>query len=427
MTQVPVSSCIFSHLLPLCTTITFPPPWQHVSPRSDCYGPVLNPDKAFAAMSARFSLPELSQAGVIDHSSSGAARLCPALVSPLAVIVPLRDPDNQPYALLTSRGCLPRSCCPLRAAFCDHWTTNMLSRHRLLLATPHVREVALLQALGLPASLTLGLRAQPVERRLWLENHTVALDYSPPAPEPPTPPADKTPPDATSVPRTGLISHWPVAFLGFSLLSLSLEPSSALLPLLRHLLQIRQYLGIALRGVMAWRLSAEDLANLCFRLGLRELTLVCELLSERLSSLVDLSLLVPGGRSSAGAVLDYPAARAELLACLQESDLPDSSRLHRARAAYEGAIQRQLLQPLLRWALEHSNPVVRAAGAELADVSHLLLELGPALHHVSGFGQPADDSDGAGLGFPAQLLDQYSTLLTRFGTLTRDLHRWRNE
>jgi hypothetical protein len=426
MTQASISSCIFSQLLPHCTTISFPPPWQHVSPRSDCYGPVRDPDKALAALSVNFPLAELFQAGVVDRSCSGAARLCPALVSLLAVIIPLRDSDNQPFALLTSRGCLPRSCCPLRAAFCDRWTQETLSRHGMLLATPHVREVALLQALDLPASLTLGLRAQPIDDLLWLDQHTAGLDYSPGAPEAPPHTAGAPPRDTTPVDGASPTPLWPVAFLGFSLLSLRLEPSSALIPLLCHLLQVRQYLGLALVGAMAWRLSAGELANLRFRLHRGRVPLVSHLLSERISSLVDLSLLVPERCSSAPAGLDFPAARAELLACLTESDLPDRSRLSRARAVYDEAIQRQLVQPLLRWALEHPNPIVSAAGASLAEVSHLLLRLGPALHGASEFGQPANDLEGAGLSLPPGLLAQYGTLLNRFGSLLRDLHRWRN-
>jgi hypothetical protein len=173
--------------------------------------------------------------------------------------------------------------------------------------------------------------------------------------------------------------------------------------------------------VLAWAPPAESVDNLRFRLELRDAELVRELLGASLMGLVDFGRLCPGaGPPPPG----YAEAQAGLLAALAQcrhgGSFPDEVR--RAAAAYEAAAQRELVGPLLEWALASDDPAVRAAGAELANAAGLLHRMAPLLAGTPGArlgwapGVPA---------WEAELFRQYLALVSRFGGLLRDLARWR--
>jgi hypothetical protein len=86
--------------------------------------------------------------------------------------------EEKPFDLLTARGCLSGRRLPVFAALFDSWTIAALDNRRQLFATPRIREVALLRALGLPATLTWGLHRpalQPLRALAELFDTTEAV------------------------------------------------------------------------------------------------------------------------------------------------------------------------------------------------------------------------------------------------------------
>jgi hypothetical protein len=149
---------VYQRLLSACPPLSFPPPWDFLKAPEDCRGPVDNPAAVLADLRAHFSNSTLASAGVLDYSPGEGFRLSPLLSSSSAALIALRDSfDGQPHALLTMRGCLPRRRAPITAALWDDWTSRAVKAYGVLFATPHIKEVALLQALGFPATLSLVL------------------------------------------------------------------------------------------------------------------------------------------------------------------------------------------------------------------------------------------------------------------------------
>ncbi len=212
--------------------------------------------------------------------------------------------------------------------------------------------------------------------------------------------------------------------MAWSPLAPSADPPPALAPTLDRLSGARRHLGLRLEWVQAWAPSARQLDNLRFRLELKDAGLVGKVLRASVKDRGDFER-VPTGAAPPPPP-GYAEARAGLLAALAEcrdgSWRPDAVR--EAASAYEAAVERELVGPLQEWALAGGDPVVRAAGAELAGAAGLLHRMAPLL----------DDLQGAQLGWPKgasaappELFAQYLALVGRFGGLLRDLGRWREK
>jgi hypothetical protein len=93
-------------------------------------------------------------------------------------------------------------------------------------------------------------------------------------------------------------------------------------------------------------------------------------------------------------------------------------------AAYEAVVQRDLVAPLQRWALESYDPVIRNAGIELANVAALLHKMSPLLSELQSSqferGRRGDIEP-----IPMKMFGQSLALTARFAGLMRDLRQWR--
>jgi hypothetical protein len=149
---------IYEQLLTHCSPLRFPPPWDFFQAPEHCRGPVADPAAALADLRAGFNEATLRAAKVLSPSPENGLRLSPLFAGPGAALIALRDPRDGPLrGLLTARGCLPKHQLPTDIVQKDHWTREALRVTGVLFASPDIQEVALLQALGLPATLSLGL------------------------------------------------------------------------------------------------------------------------------------------------------------------------------------------------------------------------------------------------------------------------------
>jgi hypothetical protein len=127
-----------------------------------------------------------------------------------------------------------------------------------------------------------------------------------------------------------------------------------------------------------------------------------------------------------GAPADVVEARARLLEQLKEDrgERRASDRTREALAAYETLTQRDLIEPLQRWALASADPVLRNVSMELADVCALLHQIAPSLHELQARDLEQVLTRGVA---PARggLLQQYTQLSARLARLLTHLGRLR--
>jgi hypothetical protein len=380
----------YERLLALCAPLTFPAPWAFLPPPGCCRGPVRDPEAALADLRKDFPDPMLSAAGLLEPGPDGRGRLRPALAGPAAAVVALRrHPQVPPFALLTAAGCLPEGRLPVKAALEDG-PICAATRGGSLVVAADVLEVALLLSLKYPATLASGLDTLGADGLREI--------------------------DARFGRRTGLV------LLMWRPLVPAAGPSAAIAPAAARLAAAREYLDLRLDGVRAWEFWEEEIGNLQFRLDLRDAGLVRELLRASYEEPADIDWLCPRATPPPPG---YAAAQAGLQAALAErrEEARPSSRVRQAQAAYEEAVQRELVAPLQRWALESPDPVARSAGAVLANASSLLHRMAPHLADLQA--SQLTRPWGAGDGPPPPLFAQYLALAGRFGGLLGVLARWR--
>jgi hypothetical protein len=290
--------------------------------------------------------------------------------------------------------------------------------------------VALLRALGFPATLATGLGRLTPDQLRELDAWFDVQDFEPGPPGPAGPTEGEAEQATAGGPCQEGQGGIPLtlALLGWSPRSLAAQPPQPLSHAVEYLTAARTYLGLRFTGVMAWQLSPGDLANLRFRLAHQDRGLIKQFLQERADSLVDFERLAGAGPAAPGQGPPqggYVAARAELLAALADDRTAGGQghRVRRARGAYEEMVQRDLIAPLREWALESTDPVIRNAGTQLADVSGLLHQLGPLLADLqAGRFERARGGDADPV--PGKTLTDYLALTARLGSLMRDLDHW---
>jgi hypothetical protein len=398
---------IYELLLTHSAPLKFPSPWDFVPAQPQCVGPVTNPTAVLAELLSRYDEGTLREAGVLSPAGKSGPQLSPLFTSSDAALIALRNPCNGPLVgLLTAQGCFPARNLLTIVVLTDYWTRKALSARGNLFLSPDIHEVALLRALGMPATLSLDLPRLPAAGLHFVDDHF--MEY----------------------PEGGLRAKRPsLALVGWSPMKLNTQLSPALLPALEHLTQARQYLGLNLRGVWAWRLSADSIANLHYRAKLRDVQTVQALLVESTEPLYDIATLLPPGGVATATDADpgsaYTTARAELLVQLSDAPAVGSlpERAGKAKELYDEIVQHKLIEPLQKWALSSSDPVLRSAGLELATVCQLLHRMGPLLLSLQAR-QYDRALVSAGEPLPDKVLSQYLALVAQMGNLIRDLCRW---
>jgi hypothetical protein len=164
-------SGVYQRLFARCPSLCFPEPWSFVGPSGECRGCVVDPAETVAVLRSEFDLPILQAAGVIDRSADGNVCLQPQLCDPAGAIIALRaEGAEAPFELLTAAGGLSRRTLPLLAALDDARMAHQAQQTGHLFASFQIQEVALLRALGFPATLCTGLQTLSFEQLRSLDD-----------------------------------------------------------------------------------------------------------------------------------------------------------------------------------------------------------------------------------------------------------------
>ena len=171
----------------------------------------------------------------------------------------------------------------------------------------------------------------------------------------------------------------------------------------------RHRLGLSLTGVWVWQLSGPLLKDLDYRLQFRDPGLVREFFRETFATLRDFDEFAAFSHEDAPAPLvTFPEAQAALRASLHGAS---DHELRAARRTYEDAVERDLINPLLDWALSNDSSIIRNAGIDAANICRKMHAVAPLLQ--------------CDLENPT-IARAYLALSKRLGCLVRDLRYWRH-
>lgn len=92
-------------------------------------------------------------------------------------------------------------------------------------------------------------------------------------------------------------------------------------------------------------------------------------------------------------------------------------------AEYNSTVERELVETLIQWACRSHNPVIRVAGAQLAEVVALLHRIAPRLH-VLQMQRFAESTCGNCASLESPLFAEYMRLMDRFSRLTGEIAKW---
>jgi hypothetical protein len=414
-------SGVYQRLFARCPCLCFPEPWSFVGPSGECRGCVVDPAETLAVLRSEFDTPILQAAGVIDRLPDGNLCLHKQLCDPAGAIIALRaEGAEAPFELLTAAGCLSRRSLPLLATLDDARTAHQAQQTGHLFASFQIQEVALLRALGFPATLCTGLQALSFEELRSLddvfgEGQLNALIEPGPSIGPPT---------AESASASGADTP-DVILLGWSLLQLDAAAPTELAKVAAAFEEFERFLECDYSWLGIWRPSSAELETLRYRLRLQALPPILSLLKDSLEDLYDLcpekAQARLAERESPRPPVHFAQAQANLVAKLAESrsDRSREAEAREAKQVYDEIMRRDLVRPLQEWALASSDPVVRNAGAELANICALLHEMSPSLQAVVGDQlRHARGPDGDAV---AKVLAQYLQLSARFADLLKTL------
>ncbi|MCA9114034.1 MAG: hypothetical protein KDA79_03045 [Planctomycetaceae bacterium] len=350
---------VYQRLLEHCEEYECNPPWPFRDPHA-FRGPV-DAGGTLVALQSEFSLNALEQSGVVvfDRSGSGEPVLNPAVVGRDAVLVALRGSEGAPpFELLTAAGNLSGTSLPVEAVLDDEPTSRMLLEFNDNLCVGFtIADVAALRAAGVPATLATGLDdlsghvLRRVGPRFGLEVITADTSVAP-------------------MPERQL----QMVLVGWSPAEPSLDQPTGLGAVREHFTLLDRHLGVSVvEHVAAWHPSAEELQALLFRLRHGEIEDVQRGLFESAESALSLWRWQGSMALLLGSPTDYATA-VSLVHEFCRGGRSDESLRRKAWEKFEAALERDVVEPLIRDALAERDPSRREAmlaRAEIARVFHM--------------------------------------------------------
>jgi hypothetical protein len=477
---------LFLAVLQHCSSLKeFSSPWDFVPPNADCFTTIGDPTNALRDLRAQFGDQYLVYAGVLEPGPDRELRFAPSLCNPVGTIIALRcEIGGPPFALLTARGCLPVQPKPIRASMQDWWTRTRVRELGFIVATPDIREVALYRSLGIPATLFIGWQELSEDELRWLDDmfespepelesayvaaiNEYAEEEKAKAAKAETErlrvekalvemeksetttaesanavkadadnseidaaeadlSANPDPGEGPSVEPTPSERRRPFLLLaGWSLRYLQIEPRGAIRRAATYLMEVRQFLGVDFDGICVTKADDEFIKtlNLCFRFP--NIVRVRDLLLELcLNSSYGFENIVPAIERPPA---DFPTTWTELLVALASDSRSNSgaAALRLARQQYDVATHRELIEPLLRMAVEYSDPILRNSGVQFAVLANLIQKMSPMLFDLMNRSSLGGRS-GESAPFPERELKQFLAMVARTGNFARDIDRLRS-
>lgn len=384
----PKNSLVYDRVLSHCPQYVRGDRWEQFQDANAFRGSS-SPDATLDALQSEFSADALQKSGVavLDEAvldEEGALKLNPVLTGPEAVVMALRNTDDEPpYDLLTSGGCLSGTALPVLSVLEDGPTSKCsLGCDNVLCVAFAISDVVALRALGIPATLATGLselgrgRLEEFAHRFHLwdapawdhfnegQGNTDPLDSDA---------ADSNAPEEENEPETvtGRAAIPPqLIFADWFPATLSLERPEGLSAVRAHFARLESDLGLCLEDVYTWRPTAAELQTLSFCLEYGNSKDVRSAVLQSLDKSTE-RLNVPAG--SMCQVFGPPADHATTVSQLQElrQRRGDKQLRQKAWQNFDESLESDFIQPLIREAQNASEPVQGNLLLALAATSRL--------------------------------------------------------
>jgi hypothetical protein len=383
METVMTAQQIYQELYAVCPPYMLPGPWAGL--KGDPAVRAVPPDLAtwLEQVSKKFAAADLIAAGVAEADNNGGLKLSTRLEGPGKPLVFLyAGSGDGPSAVLTSQGMLGGRRFPVTAAFSDVATRRALSSAQELLLAFSLEDVAVLRAVGLPATFAFGMDRLSSSRtamfRLcencsWESSSPWLFPPSGPQPPPKLPrpgePCTSYSPDH-SEPHKSL----PLILVGWSVAELRRVEPTQLKPVMAQLDQVEKHLDIKNMDIGIWNPSPTSWERLGFHLKHRCYEGAAADMHE---DLAENCWDPPSGE---------PAPPVDLVTALTHyrKALGDSKRrngssedVHRAQETFHERLEQELLLPLRSTA--GGSPEARNSQALLVGVSGLAHRLMPSI------------------------------------------------
>jgi hypothetical protein len=394
---------------------------------------ICHPQETLASLERRFPERDLIAAGVAKRDPFGELQIVPELCQTRGLIMALRKSSTEPPCdLVTARGSLVGRH-PVLSALADGRRAALVEETGMMLAAHRIQDVAALDMIGLPATLGLGLS------RLGL-SECRELDALYGEGLPVFEASDRDPEEQGAVDGMEVEedSGWkrlaPNESLALRPLLILIEqldrrrgyePLRWLQNTARWFASVRRNAGLSFAGVWVWQPDDDFGERLKFAYRTRKAQ-IREVVLQSLASLVDFESVVESVGEQCDEAPSYLTARSGLIKQLAVGpiELPaQGNQLADSLEEYDLAVQRELAEPLINWASQNLNPVIRAAGAQLAEVVALLHRITPRLH-ATQVQRLAESFRGDGASLESGLLDEYMRLLDRFSRLAGEIAKW---
>jgi hypothetical protein len=378
METVMTAQQIYQELYAVCPPYPLPGPWAAL--KGDPAVRAAPPDLGtwLDQMSKKFAAADLVATGVAEAASNGGLKLSARLEGagkPLVFLYP--GFGDGPSAVLAAQGMLDRRRFPVTAAFSDVATRRAVTSADQLLIAFSMDDVAVLRAMGLPATFAWGMdRLSPTamfrlcESCSWESSSPWLFPPSGPPPRPGEPCMSDSP-DHRSAPESLKLT-----FVGWSIAEMRrLEPTQ-LKPVIAHLGEIEEHLDLKNMGIGVWSPSPRSLERLRFHLRIR----VHERTTREILQDIDENSVEPtsGELPVPPPPVDFRAARERYRDALREYKRRscNSEQLRRARETFHERLEQEVLLPILS---PSGSPGVRNLQAALMWVSGLAHRLMPLM------------------------------------------------
>ena len=394
-----------------------------------------HPGDALESLRRRFSDQDLVAAGVTKPDAFGELRIVPRLCQPGGIVMATRkSPDEAPFDLVTERGSLTGARHPVLSALSDGRRVALLEETGVMFVARRLADVAGLDVADLPATYGFGLSGMSLSvfrevdakygeglpKFFWEsqqdEDAAERVDGEVNNSGWKTPESDDSPAFRPMLVLVDRLRQRP-----------GNVPSIWLRKTAGWLAEIRRFAGLPLMGVWVWQPECEFQERLTFALKTRDRALIRNVILESLTSLVDIETLAEVTVDPSGARPNYLNARRDVINQLgmDRGELAaDNGAFMDSLLVYDSAVQAELAEPLINWAEKNNNPVVRAAGSQLAEVVTLMHRIAPRLHALQLHGL-TEFSAGDSTPLDSGAFTVYMRLLDRFIRLSNEIMRWK--
>ncbi|MCA9123362.1 MAG: hypothetical protein H6822_08430 [Planctomycetaceae bacterium] len=345
-----------------CEPVRFAPPWDRLRCRKQTLCALSNAERIVASLREEWDEADLIQSGLLRRRN-GEVAIARRLINQGPQIVLRAAQRQRPYEIVGGRGNLTYRGLPLLDSLDDYQIREHLkASERLLLVATEIWDAAILRALGMPASTAAGLSGASLSQ---LEEMSNRFGWRTDMPDRGS--------DSSSEDRLRLV------LVGWNVRSMELIAPAGLSELARELLSVEQSLQYDLQDVGIWIPIESDLKRARFFLDRNEF---CHVRDTFILSIHDTCRSLTGMADGGSELTDVVDALREIRKASEDGQSLYTP--HEAQKIYEAAVNRELVEPMLDYALATADPYRRNLTVMAADISRMFFQLMPDTLASSG-------------------------------------------